>query len=84
MTDGRSKDLRMATVFASARVGEHVPGAETERIVELAIGQQSSIRGDPGTMELELYTTVEIDPHRIVALFTRVRHDDLMLPSLTR
>ena len=68
----------MAAVPAGACVGEHVARhrAETENIVEFAVGQQSGIGGDPGAMELELQPAVEIEPERAIDQFTRrVRHD---------
>jgi hypothetical protein len=42
-------DQRMAAIPAGACIGQHVPGhgAETERVVEFTIGQQSGIGGDP-------------------------------------
>ena len=47
-------DQCMAAVPAGTCIGEQLTGhrAETEGVVELAIGQQSSIGGDPGAMEL--------------------------------
>jgi hypothetical protein len=67
----------MAAVPAGACVGEHVRHrAETESVVEFAVGQQSGIGSDPGAMELDLQPAVEIEPERAVDRFTRrVRHD---------
>jgi hypothetical protein len=58
----------MAAVLASACIGEHVPGhsAETESVIEFAIGQQSGIGRDPGAMELKLHAAVEIEPERTI------------------
>ena len=54
-------DQSVTAIPAGACVGEHVPGhrAETEGVVELTVGQQSGIGGDPGAMELELQPAVE-------------------------
>ena len=71
-------DQSVAAVPAGACVGEHVARhrAETESVVEFAVGQQSGIGGDPGAMELELQPAVEIEPQRAIDRFTRrVRHD---------
>ena len=79
-------DQRMAAIPAGACIGEHVARhrAETEGVVEFAIGQQSGIGGDPGAMELELQPAVEIEPERALDRFTRrVRHDGLMRFRLT-
>ena len=68
-TDCRSKpDQRMAAIPAGACVGEHVARhrAETESVVEFAIGQQSGIGGDPRAMELKLQAAVEIEPERAI------------------
>jgi len=66
-------DQRMAAVPAGPRIGEHVPGhcAQTEGVVEFAIGEQSGIGGDPGAMELQLHAAVEIEPERTIDRFTR-------------
>ena len=71
-------DQSVTAVLAGACIGEHVAHhrAETESIVQLAVGQQSRIRGDPGAMEFELQPAVEIEPQGALDLFTRrVRHD---------
>jgi hypothetical protein len=49
-------DQRVTAIPAGTCIGEHVASdrAKTENIVELAVGQQSGIGGDPGPMELEL------------------------------
>ena len=63
----------MTPVPAGARIGEHIAGhrAETEGVIEFAIGEQSGIGGDPGAMELELHAAVEIEPERTIGRFTR-------------
>jgi hypothetical protein len=42
-------DQSMAAVPAGPRIGEHVPGhcAQTEGVVEFAIGEQSGVGSDP-------------------------------------
>ena len=69
----KQPDQRMAAVPAGPRIGEHIAGhcAETEGVVEFAIGQQSGIGGDPGAMELQLHAAVEIEPERTIDRFTR-------------
>jgi hypothetical protein len=44
---------------------------QAKGIVKLAIGEQSGVRCDPGTVELQLQATVEIDPQMGVFGFTR-------------
>jgi hypothetical protein len=45
-------------------------GHQAERVIELAIGQQSGIGSDAGTVELQLEATVEIQPESIGIRFT--------------
>lgn len=40
--------------------------AETERVVEFPIGQQSGIGGDARTSELKLHAVVEIEHQRTI------------------
>ena len=71
-------DQRMAAIPAGARIRQQVTRhrAETEGVVEFTVGQQSSIGGDLGAMELQLQPAVEIEPERALDRFTRrVRHD---------
>ena len=58
----------MAAVTAGAGIGEHVTGhrAEAEGIVEFTVSEQPGIGGDPRTMELELQTSVEIEPESTI------------------
>ena len=82
----KQPDQRMAAVPAGARIGEHVAGhcAETEGVVEFAIGQQSGIGGDPRAMELQLHAAVEIEPERTIDRFTRwVLQDGLVRSRLS-
>src|SRR5829696_10022134 len=39
--------------------GRGGPGGETEGVVQLAVGEQAAVRGDPGAVELELEPAVE-------------------------
>ena len=66
-------DQRMAAVPAGPRIGKYVRGhcAQTEGVIEFAIGQQSGSGGDPGAMELQLHAPVEIEPERAIDQFTR-------------
>jgi hypothetical protein len=68
----------MARVVATAAVEELCDRdlGEPEGIVELPVGEQAAVRGDPGAVELELDPAVEIDPQRLRCRFThRIRHD---------
>jgi hypothetical protein len=66
----------MLAILTSARVGEHVTGhvGQRHRVVQLAIGQKSSIRGDHRIAELEPQSAVEIEPQRPAIRFTRWVH----------
>ena len=49
---------------------------QIEHIVQLAIDEQSAVRGDPCPVELELDAAVEGDPERGILGFTRrIRHE---------
>ena len=51
---------------------------QAEGVVQLAIGEQPTVRGDPSTMEFQLDPAVEGDPERRLFAFTRrVRHSGL-------
>lgn len=58
----------MAAIPPGVGIGKPITShcAETEGIVEFAIGQQSGIGGDPRTMELKLQTAVEIEPQSTI------------------
>ena len=74
----RQPDQRVLAIPAGACIAEQITRhrAETERVVEPAVGQQSGIGSDPGAMELELQPAVEIEPQRALDRFTRrVRQD---------
>ena len=51
----------MASIRAGAGARQHLPSglAQTEDIVEFAIGKEPTIGGDLGTVELELEATVK-------------------------
>ncbi len=67
----------MTPVLASTQIRQHRPAeiGQAENLVQLAIGQEPSIGGDPATMEFQLQAAVEIDPQRWEFGFThRIRH----------
>ncbi len=70
-------DQSMSAVLAGAGVGEALArhGAEAERVVEFAVGKQTSIGGHDRTAKLELQSAVEIEPERLASIPRRVRHD---------
>jgi hypothetical protein len=68
----------MPTVPARASISQILPRDyhQAEHVIQLAIGQQSCIGRDAGTVELQLETAVEIEPGGVGFRFTRwVRHD---------
>ena len=69
-------DQIVTTVLARAAVNQVLPrdSRQAERIIEFAIGQQSGIGGDAGTVELQLEAAVEIEPKSIGLRFTRWLH----------
>jgi len=74
----QQSDQRMPAVLASARVGKRFTRkfAQTERIIEFAIGKQSSIGCNDGSAKLQHHAAVEIKPENAVIRFTRgVRHE---------
>jgi len=71
---------RMATILARARIGDHLAceHRQSKRVIELAIGQQSSIGGDDGTAKLQQQAAVKIEANSTGFRFTRwIRHRDL-------
>ncbi len=60
------------TVVAGALILQQVVshGRQPEGVIEVAIGHQSSVAGDPWTAKRELQAAVEPDPQRFVASFT--------------
>jgi hypothetical protein len=68
----------VAHVLATAAIEQlgNRDSAEPEGIVQLAVGEQTAVRRDPGAVEFELDPAVETDPKRLQSRFThRVRHD---------
>ena len=68
-------------VLAGARIDELVANhvRQPERVIELSVGKQSGIGGDPGTVELKLQAAVEIELRSAIIRFTRwVLHDGLI------
>jgi hypothetical protein len=61
------------TVLARARVGQcfGTSVGQVERVIQLAISQQSGIGGDRRTAKSQQQTAVEIEPQRAVVRFTR-------------
>lgn len=55
---------RMAAVPARTDIGKHITShcAETEGVVELAVGKQTSVESYPRAMELKLHAAVKIEP----------------------
>jgi hypothetical protein len=47
---------------------------QAEGVVQLAVGEQAGVGGDPGAVELELEAAVERDPQGFVGFTRRVRH----------
>ena len=64
-------DVLATTTLAEGRCGHR---GQVEHIVQLAVGEQSAVGGDPRTVELELDAAVEGDPKRPVRFTRRVRH----------
>ena len=66
-------DVPSTPTLAEGRCGHR---GQIEHIVQLAIGEQAAVRGDPRPVELELDAAVEGDPERRLLGFTRrIRHD---------
>ena len=59
---------RVLAVLAGARIDKPVASdvRQAEGVIEFAIGEQSGVGGDPGTVELKLQAAVEIEPQRAV------------------
>jgi hypothetical protein len=75
-TEDGLPDLRrqgMATVAAGPGVGESLPGTfrQAEGIVEFPEGEQTSVGGDFGAVELQLQAAVEAEPKAGLWRFTR-------------
>jgi len=76
----------VANVLSAPTLGKSQRGyrGQAEGVVQLAIGEQPTIRGDPSAMEFQLDPAVEGDPERRLFAFTRrVRHSGLAPPPLS-
>ena len=76
----------VADVSATPPLAEHQARqrGQAEDVVQLAVREQTPIRGDLGTVELELDAAVEGDPERRLFAFTRrVRHSGFAPPPLS-
>ncbi len=70
-------DHAVPPVLASATVGKNIASHLTKfnGVIKLSVGKQPGVRGDCGTVELQLQATVEIDPKAHLFRFTyRMRH----------
>jgi hypothetical protein len=77
----------MLDVLSAAALGEPCCGhrGQANGVVELAVGEQATIGGDPDAVELELEAAVEGDPERWLLGFTRrVRHPAAIRSDLHR
>jgi hypothetical protein len=63
-------------VLPAPALGEDGCGCrgQADDIVQLAVGEQAGVGGDPGAVELELEPAVEGDPERFFRFTRRVRH----------
>ena len=80
-------DQPMPAILTSARVGQCICSrvGQPQRVVQFAIGKQSSIGGNRRTAKLEHQATIKIEPQRTSIRFTRrVRHYYPGAPSITR
>jgi hypothetical protein len=59
----------LAGAWINELIANHI--RQPEGVIELAVGQQSGVGGDPGTVELKLQAAVEIEPQRTINRFTR-------------
>jgi hypothetical protein len=64
---------QMPRVLAAPQIRQRRPGnlGQAENIVQLAVGQEASVRGDLAAVKFELQVTVEIDPQMRLSGFTR-------------
>jgi len=66
--DGLAKQSchRVLAVLAGAWIDELVANhiRQPEGVIELSVGKQSGVGGDPGTVEFKLQAAVEIEPQR--------------------
>jgi len=64
---------QVARVLAAPQVRQRRPGdlGQAENIVQLAVGQEASVRGDLPAVEFQFQAAVEIDPQMGLSGFTR-------------
>ena len=74
-TDWRNCPTRVWRPFAPVRVGQNVSSglAQSKGIIKFAAGQQTAIRRDLRSVELQLETAVERQPKSGILRFTRRR-----------
>jgi hypothetical protein len=70
-TEQPMADVPPAPAFGERRGGRR---GQAEGTVQLAVGEQAGIGGDPGAVELELQAAVERDPQGLLRFTRRVRH----------
>ena len=78
-------DKTVTTVLPTTGVREYVPGnlGQSDRIIQLPVRQQPRVRSDLGTVELELESTVKIQPQNPIFRFThRVSHINTPNPPI--
>src|SRR4029077_16853596 len=76
----------VANILSAPTLGKSQRGyrGQTEGVVQLAIDEQPTIRGDSSTMECQLDPAVKGDPERRLFAFPRrFRHSGLALPPLS-
>ena len=79
-------DKTVATVPPTTGVREYVPGnlGQSDRIIQLPVRQHPSVGSDLGTVELQLESTVKIQPQNPLFRFThRVSHINTPNPPIT-
>ena len=77
-------DKTVATVPPTTGVREYVPGnlGQSDRIIQLPVRQHPSVGSDLGTVELQLESTVKIQPQNPLFRFThRVSHINTPNPA---
>jgi len=76
----------VASVPATAAFRQRRTGQirKVERVVQLAVSQQSRVGDDAAAMEFQLQAAVEIDPEGLVIRFTRrVFHEPTIMTNVT-
>ena len=72
-------DVLPAPALGEGRRGRR---GQAEGVVQLAVGEQAAVGGDPGAVELELEAAVEGDPQGLFRFTRRVRHPAPARPLL--